>query len=64
MPRDYIFTANLILSLEMSYLLQFRAARQHIHLGNVHPSDSIRWKLYALAKQATEGDVKTGPPPR
>jgi len=47
----------------MSFLLQFRAASQHIRLGNIHPNDNIRWKLYALAKQATTGDNKTGAPP-
>ena len=43
----------------MSVIIQFRAASQHLRSSAVSLNDKLRWKLYGLAKQATDGDNKT-----
>ena len=43
----------------MSIIIQFRAASQHIRSSNIVLNDKLRWKLYGLSKQATDGDNKT-----
>jgi len=43
---------------------KFAKAERIVRKNRVEVLENLKWKLYGLAKQATEGDCKAPKPPR